>query len=377
MNAARLFLPLLAALTCAPAVAQDATSGRAAQLEAADEARQAGEFDEARRILLALLSAAPDDPDLLRRIAMVEAGDGNFDAAQARIDRATAIAPDDLDVALARGYILFWRGEYDASERTVAEIAARDPDYPELAPLQANLDRRREAGGFRLRAISVSAGLSDIAFDNRPSQTWSSQAASVSLDVSRADTFTFGIAREDRGATDTRISGRLDHRIGTGFVYIAATIVPTADFQEDFSLATGGEFALADGVAGLLDLRYAEYATGSIVAVQPAIRFDLGRDVAVTGRAINLFGGGEDYRLGGSVRVDYRPEGGLALFAIAASYPDVEADGVRELRSGAIGATLPLGERVSLTAAGSYDDRENSYRRLAGTLALTYRFGAP
>lgn len=375
MRFSRILPALLVTAAPLPAIAQEAAAARAAQLDAASEARAAGDFGEARGILLAMLAATPEDPDLLRRLAMVEAGAGNLAEAQARIDRAAALAPDDLDIALARAYILYWRGEFAAAQDAVDAITAREPDYPELGTLRDNLARRPRANRIRLRSLAVSASVSDIAFVNRAGQTWTGQGAAIAVDVGRSNTLTFGLEREDRGPVDTQISGRFDRRLGSGFAYLAATAVPAADFREEWSLAAGGEIAATDRIAASIDLRYAEYATGSIVAIQPGLRFDLGRDLALTGRAINLFGGSEGYRLGGSVRFDYRPASGLSAFAIGASYPDAEADGVRQLRSAALGLTLPLADRVALTAATSYDDRENSYRRLSGTLALTYRFG--
>lgn len=372
---ARSLPALLVAAMPLPIAAQDTAATRTAQLDAAGEPREAGDFAAARRILLALLAATPDDPDLLRRLAMVEAGAGNLAEAQARIDRAAALAPDDLDVALARAYILYWREEVAAAQDTVDAIGVRDPDYPELAALRDNLARRSRADGVRLRSLAVSGSVSDIAFANRAGQAWTGQSVAIAVDAGRASTLTFGLEREDRGPVDTQLSGRFDHRIGNGLLYVAATVVPSADFREEWSLAAGGEIAATDRVAASVDLRYAEYATGSIVAIQPGLQFDLGRGLAVTGRAINLFGGGEGYRIGGSLRLDYRPANGPSAFAIGASYPDVEADGVRQLRSAAVGLTLPIADRVALTAATSYDDRENSYRRLSGTIALSYRFG--
>ena len=351
-------------------------TARDLQVQAAAEARTAGDYAQARRILSGLLDPMPDDPDLLRRLAMVEAGDGNLAEALSLVDRASQLAPDDLDVALARGYILYWLGEFDAAESAADLIAEHAPDYPELAVLQANLDRSRDGGGFRLRALSVSGGLSDIAFENRASQTWTSQAATIAVDLSARSSVTIGLAREERQATDTRLSARFDQRFGNGFAYIAASVVPKADFRERWSAAVGGEVRVAERLTAILDTRVAEYNTGAILAVQPGLRLDMGHDFAVTGKAINIFGGGESYRLGGSLRFDYRPVTGPSLFAIAASYPDVEADGVRRLQSGAVGLAVPLSDRVSLSAATSYEDRKDSYRRLSGSLALAYRFGA-
>tara|TARA_B100001179_G_scaffold222695_1_gene199383 strand:- start:1291 stop:2424 length:1134 start_codon:yes stop_codon:yes gene_type:complete len=371
-------LPMLAAvgLTFAPLAAQEPARDRAELLEQAADARDHGDFDRARQILLPLVAAAPDDADLLRRLAMVEAGDGRLDQAKSRIEEAARLAPDDLDVALARGFILYWRGEF-AEARTAADaIAARDPDYPELAQLTAALARRQAAAGPRARALSILAGVSDITTATGFSRTWNTQALVAAVDLSDADTVTLGVAREERDAIDTRLSARVDHRIAGGSVYLSASAVPAPDFLERWSIGAGGEFKATDALSALVDVRVADYDTGTIAAFQPGARLALSQDFAISGRAINIFGGADGYRLGGSARLDYGREGGVSLFAIAASYPDAEADGLRQLRSIAAGVGVPVNDTLLLSVAGSYEDRKNSYRRSAGTLSLTYRFGA-
>lgn len=376
MSPVRHVLAPALALTAAPlAAAQDAAPTRAMQVEAAAQARADGEPGRARAILQGLLATSPQDPDLLRRLAMVEADDGRLEVAQATIDRAADLAPDDLDVALARAYILYWRGDRAGSRDAVAAIAARDPDYPELATLRSALMREEAADGVRLRSLTLGGGLSSITLRNGTSRTWNSQELVAAVDLSRRTTVALGVMREDRGVTDSRLSARIDQRIGDGSGYVAATVVPAPDFQEHWSLAAGGSVPLARGVAALVDLRVAEYDTGTITAVQPGLRVALGGDVSLTGQAINIFGGGEGHRLGGSLRLDYRREDRPSVFAIAASYPDAEADSIEQLRSAALGVTVPLSGPLALTAAGSYEDRASSYRRWSGNLALTYRFG--
>ncbi len=356
-------------------MAVQAQSARTERIDAAATAQNAGEYSRAREILQLLLRDSPDDPDLLRRLAMVEAADGDLDGAMERIETAVRLAPGDLDIALAQAYILFWRGEPSRSRDIVAEIVAQEPAYPELAVLQNALSRVARQDSPRLRTLSVGSGLSDITLRDGTSRTWNSQDVVAAFDVSRNDTVTFSVNREDRGLVDSRLGARVDHRISNGYWYVAATTVIDPDFQENWSLAGGGEMVATGGLTGLMDMRVAEYDTGTIVAVQPGFRLDLGGDVSVLGRAINLFGGGKDYRLGSSLRLDYRREHSTSLFAVAASYPDVEADDVQQLRSLAAGVAVPLDNAVSLTAATTYEDRDNSYRRWSGTLALTYRFG--
>ncbi len=359
----------------APAVAQAPPDTRETQLETAERARAAGDYAQARETLESLLAENPDNPDLLRRLAAVSAAQGDLDRAQAQIDRALALAPEDLDIQVARGNILFWRGDIKAAQRQADAISAVAPDYPELDALSAKLAAPEQAEGLRVTALTVGGGVSDIAFDNRDGETWSSQNASLGLALSRETGASLAVEREERAATDIRLAARVDRRFGRGSAYISGSVVPNADFRESWSIGTGGEIALGERTSALIDIRYADYRDRNVFAVQPALRYAFDDAATVTVRAINLFGGGEDYRLGGSLRADYRPQGRVGGFVVLASYPDVEADGVRQLRSVATGLLVPLGDRFTLTTVGAYEDRKDSYRRLSGTLVLGFRFG--
>ena len=370
-------LGLALALTCAPVAAQQIEPVRAEQIAAAEAARADGNFDLARQILASLLSPTPEDSDVMRRLALVEAGDGKLSAARALIAAASARSPDDLDVALARGYILYWSNQFAEAENVAAAIAARDPAYPELAPLQASLARQNNTDGFQLRGLAINVGQSAITLQNGASSTWTSQSIVAAIDLSGKDRLSLGAMRETRDLIDTRLSARLDRRLTSATVYVMATVVPGSDFQEKWSIAAGGELVAAERLTVVADLRFAEFDTGNIIALQPGLRITLAREFDLTARAINLFDDAQGHRLGGSLRLDYRPNDEHSFFAIAATYPDVEADGVQQLRSMAFGFALQLSENLTLSSAASYDDRANSYRRWSGNLGLNLRFGAP
>ena len=372
-----LILGYAAALVWPAHVFAQAPEPRELQLERIEQARADGRYDEARRALEQLLAVTPDDPDLLRRLASVSAAQGDLNKAQGQIDRALALAPEDLDIQLARANILLWRGQRAAAQRQADAVAARAPDYPELDLLQARLADDAAGSGLRVTALFVGGGISDIDFDNRDGESWSSQTASLGLALSRDAGASVAVEREQRATTDVRLSARFDHRFGTSSAYVSGSVVPNADFRENWSIGAGGEIALTGRATALLDIRYADYRDEGIFSAQPGLRYALGDQTSVTARAINLFGDGDEFRLGGSLQLDHRPENKVGGFAVVASYPDVEAGDVRQLRSGAVGLIIPLAERFTLTTVGAYEDRENSYRRLSGTLVLGFRFGAP
>ena len=366
----------LVAMT-APAFAQDGAAPREAQLETIEQARIAGDYAQAREGLERLLAQSPDDADLLRRLASVSAAQGRLDEAQRQIDRASRIAPDDLDIQLARANILYWRGDFDGAERQAAAIASLEPGYPELDILRAKLDAERRRDAVRVTALAIGGGISEIQFDNRGDETWSSQTAALGLALSRDSGIGFAVEREERAVTDVRLSARADHRLGDNSIYVSGSVVPDPDFRESWGIGAGGEADIGKNARLLVDLRYADYRNREVFVAQPGLRVALGDAFSVTGRAINLFGGGEDYRIGGALQLDYRPEQRPGGFAVVSSYPDVEADGVRQLRSAALGIDLPLAERLTLTTVAAYEDRKNSYRRISGNMVLRIRFGSP
>ena len=83
---------LLIGIFSAPLAAQEPVLSGTERLDTAAEARAAGDFDRARQILLPMLAEKPNDPDLLRRLAMVEAGARQLNLALDRIDKARRLA---------------------------------------------------------------------------------------------------------------------------------------------------------------------------------------------------------------------------------------------------------------------------------------------
>ena len=339
-----------------------------------DQAQNPEDVVDARRRIIADLAASPEDSDLLRRLAMLEAGAGHFDLALAYIEHATNQAPNDLDVALARAFILYWRGDVESARQAAASISAQDPDYPELGQLESALRRRDSPGASEPVTLYVSAGASHIITASNTQRTWTSQNLAASIARRGGYILTLSAEREDRGPIDTRIGVRLDRLVEGGFIYLAAATTPDPDFKDSWSVSTGADLAVSDRVAIPFDLRVAQYAVGTIIAVQPGLRVLPYPGLALTARAINIFGDTSGHRFGGAVRADYETGGGLALFLATASYPDAESDGIRQLRSIAAGTGLRLTDTAGLRLAGSYENRDRSYRRYSGVLTLTYRF---
>jgi YaiO family outer membrane protein len=354
-----------------PALAQVSAGDR----EAVQEAYVAGDYVRAEQLLTGLLAESPDDPDLLRRLAAVQAAKGDLRLAKATIDRAYGLAPMDLDIQLTRANILYWRGKIAEAELQAGQIAQRHPDYPGLDTLRQSLRQAKEARRLRLRSLGAGAALSDARFASGASQTWYVQRGSVSAQWDEGRSASLDIEREERLATDIHIAGRLDIADGRNRFFLSGTVTPNPDFRETWSLGGGGELGLGKHSTLLLDGRFAEYTGDDVAALGVGVRQSLSSRLQISVRSIHLFGGGDDYRFGGALRADYSHPRFADFFAIVASYPDVENDGAQQLRAVALGARRSLSDRLTLGFTSEFESRENSYERTAFSLDLRWRIG--
>ena len=369
-RAARLGLVTAFALAVpAAALAEDGDARTAVQ-----SAYVAGDFARARELLAPLLAASPADPDLLRRRALIEAAEKRFGAAQASIDRAAELAPADADIGLARASILLWRGRTAAARREASALATSNPGYPGLSDLSASIARAEADRAVHLAAAGIGASLSRAAFASGLERTWSVQRASAAIGWGDNAVATFEGEREQRDAVDTRLGARIDLPADAGRIFFGGSVTPNPDFRESWSIVAGGEAPLAPAATLLFDARFAEYRTQDVGVIGLGARYRLDERFSLTARSIHLLGGGETYRLGGSLRADYEPAAGPALFAIVASYPDTEIDGTRQLWSVAGGARIPLDRNFVLGLSAEHESRKNSYRRTGVSVDLGWRF---
>lgn len=373
MNARMLFLALSFALTAMPVRANQAEFED--QRASAQEAYLAGEYRQAESLLNELLAKNPHDADLVRRIAAVQAAMGELDQAQATIDRAIALAPADGDIKLARANILLWRKRYTEAAQQAEELSYTDPDYPGLGQFRASLLSVRQARRLRLRSVAVGATVSDTAFTSGSEQTWLTQRAKASIGWEESAIAAVEVEREERLLTDTRISPFLDIPISSHRVFFSGTVTPNADFRESWSLGMGAAIALRGPDNMRIEGRFSHYRRSEIGTISIGFQHSFAPDFSVTARSIHFFGGGGNYRLGGVLRADYSPSDRPSLFTLVASYPDVEADGTRQLRTVAGGARFKLSNRYTLSFAGGYEARKNSYSRTTISADLNWNFG--
>mgnify|MGYP002780288719 CR=1 FL=1 len=363
-------------LVCAAALAGPVKAQvTAEEREAVQDAYVAGDLARAKQLLSGLLARNPQDPDLLRRLAAVQAARGELGRAQLTIESALRLAPEDPDIQLARANILLWRGQIAESERQAGQLAVQHPGYPGLATLEKSLRGTIDARRFRLRSAGLGASVSDASFASGASQTWYVQRGSIAAQWGKANVVSLDIDREERRATDTHVAARVDLGGAGNRFFVAVTATPDPDFRETWSLGGGADVALGDTSTVQIDGRFAEYIGDDVAAFGIGMRQRVSPRLEIAARSIHLFGGGDDYRFGAALRADYSHPKLGDFFAIVASYPDVEDDGAQQLRAVAIGARHPLSDRLTLGLTAEYEERENSYDRTAFSIDLRWRIG--
>lgn len=315
----------------------------------------------------------PSDADILRRLAAAQAANGDLELAAQTIARAGMLAPLDTDIRLASAYIALWRGQLRDAEVQASALATTAPEYPGLAAFRQSLDVAQSANATKISSVTLSGGVADISFASGIGQTWTNQSGAIAVALTPRDTIVATAEREKRTQSDTKLTAEYARRLDDGFVTVSATITPKADFREKWSLAARGQFDLSGQWSIQGDMRVADYKTDMIVALGSAVEYRPIRDIAVTARVINLFGGGKDHRLGGALRLLYQPDNQIGGFVSAAEYPDVEIDGTRQLRSFAAGVITPLTDTLTLRSTAEYDRRKDSYRRRAFMISLNWR----
>jgi len=358
---------LFAGLT-QPALAQEDP-----RLHEAQQALEQGAPDTAIAGYQALLAERPDDPDLLRRLAVAQAAAGRYDAAITTIDRAAALAPDDYDIRLARARILLWSGRVGAARKEAQVVRRAAPDYPDLAGVEQAIAAAEQTP--RRAGIAIAGSLADVDIGGGD-QTWKTLGATLYGNLDRNLVGAAGVEWERRRVTDTRLNAALTWLRPYGEFRASIGGTPQADFRDRWSIGAGADLRLTRNAVLIGDIRRSQYDGLNVVAATPGIRFETrARDRALTLRWINIFRSDGDYQTGVSGRIDAELGGDRRVYLGAATYPDTEAGITRQVRSGFVGGALPIGDRLALGLTAEYERREQSYTRKAISLSLTWRFG--
>ncbi len=120
------------------AVASEGTDDRTIDqlLREADSAFERGEHARSRELYAEAVRRSPASVHALRRLAFLQAEDGELDRAEDSLRRALTLAPEDAELSLDLARVLSLRGRYDEAERIYVGLQDK-----KVAMIEAHLGR--------------------------------------------------------------------------------------------------------------------------------------------------------------------------------------------------------------------------------------------
>ena len=334
----RAALAIALLLAAAPVQAQERGPG---VLEAAAEARLAGDPQRAVRLL---------EPYLAQR-------------------------PDDVDARLQYAYALLALGRADAAGAQFEAVLAAAPDYADARDGLALVAARRASPDARRATLLVEGALADVGGQARD---WREAGAVLSLPFGD-DALELGGRYYSRfGLEDAELGAGFTHRAGPdGWLRAGIGVTPAADFRPEVSARIGYDRRIAAGLAATVvgvDAGWRRFPVQDVWNVSPALtRYFGDGGISVTVRADAVLPQGDDLRFGGSLRGDYAPADRLRAFAGIAAGPDTDLGIVTDTYSVFGGGEVPLGDALSLTGALSREWRDGPADRTEFRLGLKAR----
>ena len=367
-------LACVAALTPQLADAQTQSNN----IDRAAAARDAGDFRAAATLLEVELRDRPLDPLVLRLLGTAYAYGGEYEKAIMVLKQARAVAPTDHDVALTLARTYLWAGRHYDAAATASAVALADPANSELRRVQAAIaaaSAKKTEDAPKLSA-SFTQALSSVAIGGA-NKSWHQSIFGLAVPMVDGATLSGLIDRESRGGPiDTRIELRSDMRFGNGGRgFVAVSVTPKADFRERWGVRAGGETSVAQSLNVTADLRYADYGSTEIVAIEPGLRLHAADDhISLAVKSINLWTEDNKRRSGWSARGELQAKKSVRFVAGGATYPDTEAGITRRTRAAFVGTIVNLSDRATLRTFYEYERRVQSYTRNGLVLALSIRF---
>lgn len=367
-------------LACAAALTPQLANAQTQSnnIDRAAAAREAGDYRTAATLLEVELRDRPLDPLVLRLLGAAYAYGGEYEKAITVLKQARAVAPTDQDVALMLARTYLWAGRNDDAAATASAVALADPANLELREVQvaiAKASAEKTEGAPQLLA-SFTQALSSVAI-GRGNKSWHQSIFGLAVPIADGATLSGMVDRESRaGPIDTRIELRTDISFGNGdHAYAAASVTPKADFREQWGVRVGGEASVARALSITVDLRYADYGSTEIVAIEPGLRLHAADDhLSLAVKSINLWTEDNKRRNGWSARGELQAKKSVRFVAGGATYPDTEAGITRRTRAAFFGTICNLSDRATLRTFYEYERRAQSYTRNGVVLALSIRF---
>jgi tetratricopeptide (TPR) repeat protein len=178
------------------------TRALAAQLPAADQAFQQGNYAAARAAYERVLAADSSNERALYRLAILDSWDGKLVRSLARFVRLRRIDPHDPDIMVTQAQVLAWAGRTAASEALYDSVLERFPDRADALAGRAraiawggNLDR---AEGLWRKALDRHPDEPELLVGLAQTLYWKGEPALAEVYTARAR----AVAPEDRTVRD-------------------------------------------------------------------------------------------------------------------------------------------------------------------------------
>lgn len=355
-------------------------SGFDDRLAQAVQERNDGNIDEAITLLLSMDGEWPNNPTILRILGGCYAAKGDFETAHVTLEKAHALSPEDTDIIVAQSRAYLWSGDIVRARTYLDAAMAISPDNSDIRELAGAIlaaERADDSSNVRAPQFTLVHTWSDISIRS-VDRDWHQTNAAIALPVSADTTLTADIDHEDREiANDTRITGRIDRKVGSATgLYASFSVTPDSDFREKWQVRTGAQTILGGNVIALLELRHAEYRLTNVTVAEPGLGLQTsdGR-YSLTLRSINLWAEQNRHRSGWATRATADLPTGPRISIGGATYPDTEAGITRRVRSAFATGAFPLNSRLTLRAGVDFERRVQTYKRTGFSLGLTWKLG--
>jgi Flp pilus assembly protein TadD len=100
------------------------------QLRCADALARGGRISQARQLITERLRANPENPELVRALALIDLITGESKQAIAGFDRVLAANPGDMRSLVDKAIALDLQGQHAAAQSIYRAVLAREPDDP-------------------------------------------------------------------------------------------------------------------------------------------------------------------------------------------------------------------------------------------------------
>lgn len=360
-------IALVAAAIAAPLHAQQPTD----PYERAVAARLAGRPAEAVQLLEPLVAAEPRNADAQVQLGYAYLSLDRLDAAEAAFNAALAAAPDYADARLGLARIAQRRGDRAGA---LAALDAVGPGNADADTLRAQLAAEPAAPRWSFDTDA------SYAFLDGPQPDWKQ----VDFQLRHAANERTAVAARVEIAhrfdnTDVYFETLVDQALGDGVRgYLLLGATPGANFRPQWQIGAGGSVRVTGGGSATvltLDLRHAEFVTGTVQTVNPGIEqyFADGR-AWVTARWINVFDDFSGHQSGYFVRGDVQATDGFRLFAGLSNAPDTDQGVVIDTSSYFGGVVFDLGGNLTARLSASFEDTEVGADRTQVGAGLGWRF---